>query len=194
MVREEIWSLSTQPAGQFVQFNTDATCIFVKYTLKSSNTAMWHFPSTGVAGMDLYGWDETNSTWRWTGTTVPSYPLTMNKLASFSIPSSPGERDDVTNGAAQARAQAHTRAAPRAYRLHLPTYMAIGDDVEIGTNPGAAVAADVTHLAARAPIIWYWFSPRTQAREHGWGRSIPPVFSRDGSLLPSIHADVSNVD
>jgi len=57
-VRPEIWGLQTQPAGQFVQFTTDASCIFVRYSLGCKAGAkppsMWHFPSTGVAGMDLY--------------------------------------------------------------------------------------------------------------------------------------------
>lgn len=145
-VREIIWGLSTMPAGQFIQFTTDATCIFVNYTIGSEYTAMWHFPSTGVAGMDLYGWDETNSTWRWTGTAIPKYPVTTSKLASFSLPPPPVQAEGAGAGAA---------APYRSYRLHLPTYMAVGDGIEIGTSPGSSVAADVTHLAARDPIIWY---------------------------------------
>ena len=67
-VRASIWELQTQPAGLFVQFTTSAPCIFVNYTIASADISMWHFPSTGVAGMDLYSWDEGNATWRWTGT------------------------------------------------------------------------------------------------------------------------------
>lgn len=66
-VRSVIWGESTMPAGLFLQFKTDASCVVVRHTLLSASLAMWHFPSTGVAGMDLYGWDEGNATWRWTG-------------------------------------------------------------------------------------------------------------------------------
>ena len=75
VVRSPIWGESRMSAGLFVQFATDASCIFVNYTLLSSSISEWHFPSTGVAGVDLYGWDEGNSTWRWTGTSSPKYPV-----------------------------------------------------------------------------------------------------------------------
>ena len=39
------------------------------------------------------------------------------------------------------------------------------------------------------PPLQPYLSNRESAREHGWGRSTPTVFSRGGSLLPSIYAD-----
>eukprot|EP01052_Picozoa_sp_SAG31_P034568 SAG31_NODE_4059_length_3630_cov_2.094308_2_plen_159_part_00 len=89
--------------------------------------------------MDLYGWDEGNSTWRWTGTSHPRYPETMGKMASVTC-----------RGACK----------PRAYRLHLPTYMATSA-VEIGVNSAAAtsksysISSDSSHLGAEKPIVWY---------------------------------------
>ena len=38
--------------------------------------------AAGVAGIDMYGWDEGNATWRWSGTSHPSFPVTTSKLAS----------------------------------------------------------------------------------------------------------------
>ena len=97
---------------------------------------MWHYPSTGVAGMDLYGWDDRAETWRWTGTSHPSYPITLSKLASATCPDG--------------------RCPVRAYRLHLPPYAAIvGDALLIGVNPESKVFGDDrSHLAAAKPIIW----------------------------------------
>jgi hypothetical protein len=84
--------------------------------------------------MDLYGWDEGNSTWRWTGTSHPKYPDTQSKMASVTC-----------KGACQ----------PRAYRLHLPTYMATSD-VSIGVDSAAAsVRPDSSHIGKEKPIVWY---------------------------------------
>ena len=135
-VRRSIWELQTQPAGQFLQFTTDASCIFVRYAIASDAISMWHFPSTGVAGVDLYGWDEGNATWRWTGTSHPEYPETQGKLASISCP-------------------AGQTCPPRAYRLHLPTYMATLN-VSIGIDRTAnIIAPDASHLGRHKPIVWY---------------------------------------
>jgi hypothetical protein len=132
-VRSSIWELQTQPAGQFLQFTTDASCIFARYTIASTNIAMWHFPSTGVAGMDLYAWDEGNATWRWTGTSHPKFPQTQSKLASLSCPPA--------------------GCKPRAYRLHLPTYMATSN-ISIGIDHAAMIAPDASHLGREKPIVW----------------------------------------
>jgi hypothetical protein len=132
-VRSSIWELQTQPAGQFLQFTTDASCIFARYTIASTNIAMWHFPSTGVAGMDLYAWDEGNATWRWTGTSHPKFPQTQSKLASVSCPPA--------------------GCKPRAYRLHLPTYMATSN-ISIGIDHAAMIAPDASHLGREKPIVW----------------------------------------
>ncbi|WP_428834891.1 SGNH/GDSL hydrolase N-terminal domain-containing protein [Sphingobacterium spiritivorum] len=51
-VREPVWSLGTNSAGLFIDFQTDADSILVRYTLKGS-FAMPHMPSTGVSGLDL---------------------------------------------------------------------------------------------------------------------------------------------
>ena len=47
VVRPVIWSESKQPAGLFLQFKTNASCIVIRHSLKSPSLSMWHFPSTG---------------------------------------------------------------------------------------------------------------------------------------------------
>ena len=134
VVRSVVWGESTQPAGLFIQFATDASCIFVNYTLKSSHTSMWHFPSTGMAGVDLYGWDAGNSTWRWTGTSSPSYPNTVGKLASLTCKGGCKER---------------------VYRLHLPTYAAVSS-LSFGVNNSTKVfKTDSSQISSTKPIVWY---------------------------------------
>ena len=62
-----IYGLQQQPAGMFVQFRTNASAVRVRYTLGHAILGMFHFPPTGVSGMDAYAWDDANAAWRWTG-------------------------------------------------------------------------------------------------------------------------------
>ena len=173
--RAAIWGLQSQPAGLFVQFETDASCIFVNYTIGSAATSMWHFPSTGVAGMDLYGWDGGNATWRWTGTSHPAYPQTLSKLAAISPCPAAG-------------------CPPRAYRLHLPTYMATSS-VSIGVSGGATIRADSSHLGREKPIVWckrsrplcVFFRGLTDAALHA-RRHLDPAKRRCLAPRPSQHS------
>ncbi len=42
---------------------------------------MWHFAASGVAGLDLYAWDDATSTYRWTDTAnVTVYPTSSSIL------------------------------------------------------------------------------------------------------------------
>ena len=138
VVRDEVFSLSTMPAGLFLQFETDASRVFINYTLTSRSTSMWHFPDTGVAGVDAYSWDEANATWRWTGTVAPMFPITTGLLAAVSC----------ANGGA--------KCTPRVYRVHLPTYADVRA-VSIGINAEAKLLrADSSHLSpTKKPIVWY---------------------------------------
>lgn len=48
---------SVHSAGLTLRFHTDASEIRVNYTTANSNYAMYHMPSTGVSGIDLYATD-----------------------------------------------------------------------------------------------------------------------------------------
>lgn len=54
VVSESVWSLSRDSAGLFFMFETNSKSFVTNITYLYSDTEMWHFPSTGVAGMDLY--------------------------------------------------------------------------------------------------------------------------------------------
>ena len=136
--RPSIWILQQQPAGMFVQFQTNASSIHVNYTLGSKNLGMWHFAPTGVSGMDAYSWDETNVTWRWTGTSHPAYPTTVSTMATLRCvaPNCP----------------------MRTYRIHLCTYNTISNDFSIGVSSSHDIfVPDDSHFQAlnKASILWY---------------------------------------
>ncbi len=62
-VRKEVWDLSLNTAGLYIEFKTNAKEINVRYTTKGMR-AMNHMPATGVSGLDLYVKD--GSQWLWT--------------------------------------------------------------------------------------------------------------------------------
>ena len=96
--------------------------------------AMWHFPSTGVAGFDLYAFDEGNKTWRWTSTTDPSQMKAGEPWVQALHP--------VRRGATLVR-----------YRLHLPLYNGVSA-VSLGCGgKGAVLLPDA--ISKKKPVVWY---------------------------------------
>jgi hypothetical protein len=125
-VREPVWSLSRNTAGMSARFETDATSLFIRYALTSSNLQMAHMPATGVSGVDLYG--KIGDVWRWCATHFPRAQLIEAQL----IGSLPEER--------------------RAYQLNLPLYNGVSS-LEIGVVPGATF--EPTPPRDLAPILFY---------------------------------------
>lgn len=62
-VRSAVWSLSRQSAGLSVCFHTNAPSIRVRYKV-AGGLNMFHMPTTGVSGIDLYATDPTGKL-RW---------------------------------------------------------------------------------------------------------------------------------
>jgi len=62
-VRQAVWSLGQNTAGEYIKFTTNATEITVRYQI-SKNKSMDHMPATGVSGVDLYALDANNN-WQW---------------------------------------------------------------------------------------------------------------------------------
>jgi lysophospholipase L1-like esterase len=77
IVRDPVWSLSQDSAGMLTRFQSDATTIHVRYTLRSERVGMAHMPPTGVSGIDLYGLDPQKK-WRWISVFRPGEGKTPN--------------------------------------------------------------------------------------------------------------------
>ena len=56
VVRKAVWDLSKQSAGLSLVFHTNAPSIKVRYTV-TGGLNMFHMPTTGVSGLDLYATD-----------------------------------------------------------------------------------------------------------------------------------------
>lgn len=63
-VRSPVWGLGQNAAGVYVEFETDADTIQVRYKVKHALN-MPHMPTIGVSGVDLYSRDKKNNSWEW---------------------------------------------------------------------------------------------------------------------------------
>ena len=63
-VRDAVWYLGQNAAGLYIEFNTPADSIFVRYKVKGALN-MPHMPTTGVSGVDLYAFDGLDKSWKW---------------------------------------------------------------------------------------------------------------------------------
>jgi hypothetical protein len=63
LVRQPVWALSQNNAGEYIEFTSNAQKITVRYQVAGSLN-MPHMPSTGVSGVDLYAHDG-KGTWDW---------------------------------------------------------------------------------------------------------------------------------
>lgn len=109
-VREPVWYLGTNSAGLYVEFETNADSIQVRYKVKGALN-MPHMPSIGVSGVDLYSLDKKSKSWNWAfGQYSFKDTLTYN-FNNIGINT------------------AHT------YRLYLPLYNTV-DWLEIGVKDG----------------------------------------------------------
>jgi hypothetical protein len=65
MVRKDVWNLSKHSAGLSLRFMSNSNEVIIRYTV-SGNKEMYHMPSTGVSGLDLYA-RSGSGPWIWAG-------------------------------------------------------------------------------------------------------------------------------
>eukprot|EP01006_Ploeotia_vitrea_P028991 TRINITY_DN61614_c0_g1_i1.p1 TRINITY_DN61614_c0_g1~~TRINITY_DN61614_c0_g1_i1.p1 ORF type:complete len:912 (+),score=131.61 TRINITY_DN61614_c0_g1_i1:93-2738(+) len=156
VVRRPIWDLQQDSAGMFAQFVTDAKEIYLNYTLHSRSLDMWHFPSTGVSGFDLYIWDPKHNKFRWVATNRPTYPGNAVKLIS------------------------HSKNERIICRLHLPLYNA-PKDLWVGYEHGSFLKIDA-HYKPGPPIVWYGTSILQGAVASRPGQAMTNIIAREMGL------------
>lgn len=137
-VTDSVWSLSLNSAGVFISFESDASEIWVNYTLASPTEEMPHFASSGTSGADLWCYDVTNQRYRFV---APSqFPFnTRNIIQEFTRPNV-----NVT-----------TPGVPLKWLLFLATYNTVSA-VQIGTPLNSIInPSEPFPVANVKPIIWY---------------------------------------
>jgi hypothetical protein len=68
MVRPVLWDLSKHAAGEYINFTSNSSTIYVRLKVKGAQ-AMAQMPATGVSGVDLYAKGPAGN-WNWTKATV----------------------------------------------------------------------------------------------------------------------------
>ena len=58
VIPEAVWFLQKHTAGMCFRFRTDSRRIRIYWKPRFDNLAMWHMPSTGVSGVDVYQYDD----------------------------------------------------------------------------------------------------------------------------------------
>ena len=149
-----VWQYSQHSSGLYVLFDTDASAVYLNYTLTNPQTSTFtNFPPIGMSGCDLLLRDDNapgdgGEAYRWVASTFDGLGASSNghvleaPLFSYSAgwpvgpaPSSP------------------TVGSVRRYRLNLPSYNGVSQ-LSIGVPTGATLAG-VPRSPAAARVLAY---------------------------------------
>ncbi len=127
-LRKDVWDLGQHSAGISIRFRTNASVINVRWTVLGDNT-MDHMPSTGIKGVDLYGWVDNG--WKYVNTA-----RVKGKVNEFTLVKTSG-------------------TVFREYLLNLPLYDGI-DSISIGVNSNAEITVPhEKYLIDKKPVVYY---------------------------------------
>ena len=150
MVREKVWELSRHSAGMAVRFITDSPIIQVRYKLLSDRLDMFHMPSTGVSGLDLYAEDAQGIS-RWVNVNRPTKVELDQAIAENLAP------------------------GMRLYTIYLPLYNGV-EYLEIGVEKGASFESQPPRT--EPSVLFYGTSIMHGACASRPGMAIPAILGR----------------
>ena len=134
VVASGVWNQSIDSAGVHVDFETDATEIYISYEIIGTTFDFTNMDAMGCSGVDLYAWDPTVKGFRFVAAWAKvTSPVDQGLLADFlDFP-----------------------AAKTLYRIHLPLYNRVSS-FKVGVSKSASVfdKAQVPP-SAFASIVWY---------------------------------------
>ncbi|MCB1062975.1 MAG: SGNH/GDSL hydrolase family protein [Verrucomicrobiae bacterium] len=185
IVRDAVWGLSQDSSGMLTRFQTDASAIHLRYTLRTDRLEMSNMAATGVSGVDLYGLDSENN-WRWVSVFRPA------------------AGKDGKNREQHGKLVDGLDPGSRAYTAYLPLYNGI-DKLEIGFPVGAEVQP-ITPRTEK-PIVFYGTSITHGASASRPGMCHPAIlgrrldrpvinlgFSGNGKMEPEVGALLAELD
>lgn len=149
-VSAAVWGYSRDSAGMMVRFKTDASTIWVDYTLRNQLLALPNVIATGASGIDLYARDDSGK-WRWVGVTIPEQKVVRQAIVADLAP-------DL-----------------REYAAYLPLYNGVGN-LSIGVPPGAKFEPLAPRTAK--PILFYGTSITQGASASRPGMACPAILGR----------------
>lgn len=134
VVPGSVWRLSRNSAGLNLVFRSDAPTIWVRYQV-TGGKSMFHMPSTGVSGVDMYAADARGG-WHFVS---PLFAPSMQDTIKYVFPrlQTPGTGET---------------GVPTTYRLSLPLYNGVAW-MQIGVPEGCQV--DFVPVPDDKPIVIY---------------------------------------
>ncbi|MCQ2180172.1 MAG: SGNH/GDSL hydrolase family protein [Bacteroidales bacterium] len=184
VVRDAVWGLSRNSAGLSIVFRSNAPEISVSYKV-AGGLAMYHMPSTGTSGIDLYATD-VNGGLRW---------CAPNFTAKFTEDEIRYDYSSLTY---------HPEGSSYEYHLYLPPYNTV-EWLKIGVPEGA----DLEFLpeSSEKPIVLYGTSIAQGACASRPGNAWPNIveremarplvnlgFSGNGLLEPEVFRLLAEID
>jgi hypothetical protein len=143
VVRDDVWSLSQMSTGMFVPFITDSPALSLNYTLADAPNPLWHMPSSGMHGADLFRFDPQTQTYRF-----------VSCLTQYPDAGVPGVYT-LTDGLPDQKGK------PARYLLFLPLRNTV-TRASLGVVSGymdvtrdTAYSVDSVTINAKKPIVWY---------------------------------------
>ena len=184
-VRGDVWSLSRNSAGLSLVFRSNAPEMKVRYKVQGG-LSMYHMPSTGVSGVDMYATD-ADGVRRWC---APDFTATFTK---DSIVYRYSQLDYFPDGASSYE-----------YHLYLPLYNTV-EWLEIGVPEGAEL--EFYPASKERPIVVYGTSIAQGACASRPGNCWPNIverelehplvnlgFSGNGKLEPELFTLLGEID
>ena len=162
VVRDAVWTLSRNSAGLSLVFRTDASEIRVRYKV-TGGLAMWHMPSTGVSGVDLYVRDGDGG-WLWCAPVFT--PSIKQEQCSYVY-------DDITV----------TSDGAKEFHLYLPLYNTV-QKMEVGVPAGSSF--EFIPVGDAKPLVFYGTSIAQGACASRPGQAWGNILDRE-TLMPAVN-------
>lgn len=154
-VREAVWRLSMNSAGETIRFYTNSPKIVVRYQV-SESYALDHMPSTGKSGLDMYATD----------------PMGLKKWCAATR----NFADTITYNYSNLFYKNNFHKLGYEYELYLPTYNSV-KWIEIGVDEGAYFK--FVNPTSELPIIVYGTSIAQGACASRPGMIWPSIVARE---------------
>ena len=136
-VTGSVWTKAVESAGVYVEFVTDASTIYINYTLVNSNLNLWNMDTGGVSSVDLLAYDIETNMYRWVTTwginAAPNYPNNTGILVDGLV-----------------------FKEPTLFRLNFPLYNRVSD-FKIGVPSNTSIFTRNTHKDTKISktIVYY---------------------------------------
>lgn len=149
--RPPVWSLSKNPSGLAIRFNSNSPVIGAKWEV-TDDAVMNHFAPSGIKGLDLYCL--VNGKWEFVNSARPTGKISKTVIID------------------------HMAKSDREYMLYLPLYDGLAN-LEIGVEQSAHIGLpSVNSPVKEKPVVFYGTSITQGGCASRAGMAYPAILSR----------------